>query len=675
MCGICGAVDVRGAGAEVAPERVAAMAEALAHRGPDERRTWSGPGVGLGHTRLSIIDLAGGRQPMASADGALVVAFNGEIYNYLELTEELRAAGHRFETRSDTEVLLHAYEQWGPDCVRRYNGQFAFALWDAPRRRLLLARDRAGIRPLFYIPSTADGLLAFGSEVKALVAGGFDVGGLDPRGLAQTLVFWGTVAPRSPFGRVAQVRPGHMLLADRGGLSERPYWSADHRLSERWRRQLRLERGADGAPPLPAAAQLDADPVQAEAAEALHEHLQRATRLRLRADVPVGAYLSGGLDSSVTAGLAAQAVGGRLRTFSIRFDDAAYDEGAFQQAMVQRLGTEHAEVRCSSEDIARVFPDVVRHAEAPLLRTAPAPMFILSGLVRQSGFKVVLTGEGADEVLAGYDLFREAKVRRFWARDPGSSYRPLLLHRLYPWMARSPGELPAFTKLFYARGLDRPTSPDFAHGPRWSNGRRLLGLLTPELREAAARGGPDPYDPVEELCADLPADFDTWGPLGRDQYLEVRTLLQSYILSSQGDRMGMAHSIEGRFPFLDPELVDFCDGLPPRLKLHGLDEKHLLKVVAQRLVPLQVLSRPKQPYRAPDSRVFFGAEGRRYVDDALAPAAVAAAGLFDPARVEGLRRKVAAAAARPRAQARLSNADDQAFVAVLSAQLLAQQLG
>ncbi len=667
MCGICGAVDRDGTGVRVEPARVEAMAAALVHRGPDEQRTWVGEGVGLGHARLSIIDLSGGRQPMTSADDALVLVFNGEVYNYVELTAELEALGHRFVTSSDTEVLLHAYEQWGPGCVRRFNGQFAFALWDRRRRRLMLARDRAGIRPLFYMARTSERLFAFASEVKALVAGGFDPGRPDPAALAQTLVFWGPLAPRSPFSGVAQVRPGHLLLADAAGLTEEAYWSPDHRLGHRWQ-----ERQRDTSTRLPSGLRLRTEAVRDEAAGALREHLVRATRLRLRADVPVGAYLSGGLDSSVTAGLAAQAVGEQLRTFSIRFDDAAYDEGSYQHAMAERLGTEHAEVRCSAEDIARVFPAVVRHAEAPLLRTAPAPMFILSGLVRRAGYKVVLTGEGADEVLAGYDLFREAKVRRFWARDPGSSLRPLLLNRLYPWMARSPGELPAFAKVFYGRGLDQPDSPDFAHGPRWANGTRLLGLLHADVR--ATLGVPAKWNPVEALCADLPPAFPTWGPLGRDQYLEVRTLLQSYILCSQGDRMAMAHSVEGRFPFLDPELIDFCDGLPPHLKLRGLDEKHLLKVVARDLVPAEVLARPKQPYRAPDSRVFFGAEGRRYLEEALSAQAIEATGIFDVARVARLRRKVEAAAGKPPEQARLSNADDQAFVAVLSTQLLMQQI-
>jgi asparagine synthase (glutamine-hydrolysing) len=400
--------------------------------------------------------------------------------------------------------------------------------------------------------------------------------------------------------------------------------------------------------------------------ECVRTALEEAVRLRmLRADAPVGSYLSGGLDSSLIAALGRAVKGDTFCTFSIRFEDAEYDETPFQRSMATLLESDHREITVGRRDIAGVFPEVVAHAERPLLRTAPAPLFLLSRMVRESGIKVVLTGEGADEMFAGYDLFREGKIRRFWGRQPASTLRPRLLERLYPYLARSPVTQRTMAREFFGRDRGRWAEPGFAHQTRWRSAAALQRLLSADVHREAQR-----VDVTERLLASLPGGFHRWSFLAQDQYLEVRTLLSGYILSSQGDRMLMAHSVEGRFPFLDVNVVELANSLPDSFKLHGLDEKHVLKCVAQGLVPREIIRRPKQPYRAPDAQSFVGAGTPDWVAEIISERAVTGAGIFDPTAVDRLWRKCRDSAGG----ARLSNADNMALVGVLSTGLLHEQL-
>ncbi|MCA9675683.1 MAG: asparagine synthase (glutamine-hydrolyzing) [Kofleriaceae bacterium] len=635
MCGIAGIVDLAGRGP--APDRagLTRMLGALHHRGPDETGLYRDRVVGLAHTRLSIIDLATGQQPLCNADGTLWIAFNGEIFNYVELREELVARGHVFHTRSDTEVIVHAWEAWGEAAFDRFNGQWAIALWDPARRRLVLSRDRVGIRPLYY--AEAGGRLAFGSEVKAIFAGvpelprRFDAAGLD-----ETFTFWTVVPPRTVFEGVREVEPGHVRVYDGVGTAA---WSvADH---------------AYWQPSYPG----DFTGSLAEATEAVAHALERATALRmLRADVDVGSYLSGGLDSSIIAAHSLAAKGPGFQTFSLRFEDAEYDEGEFQRAMSAHLGTRHHEIVVSRADIARAFPETCRLAERPILRTAPAPMYLLSRLVHDHGIKVVLTGEGADEMFAGYDLFREAAVRRFWARAPGSQLRPRLLDKLYPYLARSPVTQRRMAQAFFGRGLERWREPGFGHDTRWHTTAAIKRLLAAPVR--AARGADQA---VTELLATLPPELVGWSYLAQDQYLEIRTLMSGYLLSAQGDRMLMGNSVEGRFPFLDRDVMALAGSLPDSYKLRGLDEKHVLKRLGERLVPEAIRRRPKQPYRAPDALAFVGTDRPGWVDDLMSAEVTAAAGVFEPGAVAKLWAKCTS-----RADSQFSNTDNMAVVAVLS---------
>lgn len=632
MCGIAGIVTA--GGPPPRPELVERMLSRMPHRGPDGSGTYRDERAVLGHVRLAIIDLAGGAQPMGTPDGSTWITFNGEIFNYLELRAELEALGHRFRTQSDTEVILHAWRHWGEEAFSRFNGQWALAIWEAHERRLVLSRDRLGVRPL-YLTRLGDQVL-FASEVKAL----FAVPGVPRRfdrvGLAEAMTLWSAVAPRTVFAGVQQVPPGHVVVVEAGAQRVRSYWHPAF-----------PERGQEQPQDLD------------QNVSAVRDRVVEAVRMRfLRSDVPVGAYLSGGIDSAITAAVIQRYTDVPLTTFSLRFDDDDFDEGTFQQAMVRRLGTEHHEVMVSARDIGSLWPDVVRHTETPVLRAAPAPMLLLSGLVRQHGYKVVVTGEGADEVFAGYDIFREARLREFLARDPDSSVRARALEHLYPWMARSPGQAPAFAREFFGRGLD-PADPGFSHRPRWESTSALLGMTVDHS---------DWHVDVAESVVDrMPEGHDRWDPLSRAQWLEMTTLLPGYILSSQGDRMLMGSSVEGRFPFLDKEVVELAQGLPARHKLLGLDEKHILKRAFADLVPDEVRHRPKQPYRSPDAAAFFLDGSFDWVDEVTSPEAVAEAGIFRPGAVEALLTKC-----RRRGGVRMSNTDNMRVLAVLSTQLVHQ---
>jgi len=642
MCGIAGIVSLRSGLEPPASERLTAMVAALAHRGPDEFGVYRDAHAGLGSARLSIVDVAGGSQPLSNEDGTLWIAFNGEIVNYVELRLELEDLGHRFRTQSDTEVIVHAYEAWGDNAFRRFNGQWSVAIWNSRERSLVLARDPFGITPLYLCEHA--GRLYFASEVKAIFAASSEIPRqFDPVGLQETFTFWSTVPPQGIFRGVSELEPGRVRVYARGTVREHVCWE----------------------PRYPTRGEGEFPGTLEDAADAVGAALEKATRLRiLRADVPVGSYLSGGLDSSLLASLALGAKGERFSTFSLRFEDAEYDETPFQRLMARHLGSDHREVVVSRRDIADVFPAVIEHAERPILRTAPAPLFLLARLVRHAGIKVVLTGEGADELFAGYDLFREAKVRRFWARQPKSTWRPLLLERLYPYLRRSPVSQRAMTRQFFGQGLDTWQSPGFGHGPRWRGTAALQRLFSRGLQEALAG-----RDVVARLAGLLPRDFAGWSPLAQDQYLEVRTLLAGYLLSSQGDRMLMAHSVEGRFPYLDLELARLADSLPPRYKLRVLDEKHVLKRVARRALPPEILARKKQPYRAPDAVSFTAADAPAWVAEMLSEASVRDAGIFDPRGVDLLFRKCRAGGREP-----LAHADNMALVGILSTQLLHERM-
>jgi asparagine synthase (glutamine-hydrolysing) len=387
-----------------------------------------------------------------------------------------------------------------------------------------------------------------------------------------------------------------------------------------------------------------------------------ATRIRLRADVPVGAYLSGGIDSTFTSALVKQNFNNFLCTFSVQFTDDRFDETHYQEMAIEALKTDHRSIRCSAENIGEIFPKVIWHTETPILRTAPVPLYRLSRLVRDNQFKVVLTGEGADEIFAGYNIFKEDRVRRFWARNPESKLRPLLLKKLYPYIFSQQNEkAQAFLKGFFKRGLSLVDSPVYSHLLRWQNTAQLKNFFSADIKNKVQA-----FDQfVDRYISTLPSNFMSWHPLSRAQYTEINIFLSNYLLSSQGDRMAMGNSVEGRYPFLDHRVVEFAFRVPPRFRLNGLKEKFILKQAAQNVIPRELIERPKQPYRAPISRCFWGDTPLEYVEELLSETAIRQTGYFDPVKVSHL-----AAKCRQQKGDLLSERENMALVGILSTQLV-----
>lgn len=609
----------------------------IRHRGPDEFGIYLDDQIGLGNARLSIVDLAGGQQPITTEDGRYWIIYNGEIFNHAELRLELEKAGHRFSTHSDTEVFLHLFEQEGPPCLNRLNGQFAVAIWDSINQTLFLARDRLGVRPLFYWKD--ENVLLFGSEIKALAAHPSVRLELDPQALDQIFTGWSCLPPRTPFQQVSQLPPGHFAIVSRHGLQIERYWQASF----------------DGPDTV------EAQRSEQDWLEELSGLLADATRLRLMADVPVGAYLSGGLDSSIIAALMRRYASGKIDTFSIAFTDSAFDESEHQRRMARYLGTDHQVVEASHADIGAVFPEVVWHCETPLLRTAPAPMYLLAQLVHRSRYKVVLTGEGADEFFAGYDIFKEARIRAFWAREPNSTRRPQLLQRIYPDLQSLAKIGPHFLAAFFGDRLTETNAPDYSHAIRWRNTRRTQRFFSKELHERIQQGAKPLLDSVP-----LPKNFGRWNLLERAQYLEIASFMSPYLLCSQGDRVAMAHSVEGRFPFLDYRISEFCGRLPANLRLRGLRDKYLLRKLGSSLLPADIWNRPKKPYRAPIHRSFFNQHEAPYVRELLSAGALRNSGLFNPLAVEKLVAKIDQG--QP-----LGETDDMAVAGIISTELVHQR--
>jgi asparagine synthase (glutamine-hydrolysing) len=497
----------------------------------------------------------------------------------------------------------------------------------------VLARDRVGIRPLFY--TLAKQRLYFASEIKAIFTQLEIERRINIQGLSEIFCYWAPLEPHTVFDGITQLPPGNLLVVERGKVVVSRYWDWSFP-EERSHEKYSME----------------------EYAEQLREHLISAVKLRLRADVPVGAYLSGGLDSSIITSLIKNYTDTPLRTFSLEFEDEEFDESKYQTELVRYLKTQHTRILCKKTDIQEVFPRVIWHTESPILRTAPTPLMLLSEEVRRAGYKVVLTGEGSDEVMAGYDIFKEARIRRFWARSPESRLRPRILERLYPYLKYSPTRN-AYSQSFFKRGMEYVNTPFFAHVPRWKTTQRTRQFFSDSICNELNNDSR-----FEDIADRLPAQIMNWQPLNRDQYIEAHTLMSGYLLSSQGDRVALANSVEGRFPFLDHKFIEFASKLPIRYKMMGLNEKFLLKKAMQGLLPEKIRVRTKQPYRAPDSRSFFS-NGKTvdYVEDLLSAERIKKVGYFNHEAVAKLVNKC-------KSEKAIGFSDNMAFVGILSTMLV-----
>ncbi len=627
MCGIAGFINQK----KIYDNNhlLNAMLTRIWHRGPDECGLYLSDKASLGNVRLSIIDLASGQQPMFSADGRYVIVYNGEVFNYPELKEKLISKGYSFKTNCDTEVVLYMYQEFGAECLKQFNGQFAIAIWDKFENRLFLARDRVGIRPLYY--SNVNGDIVFASEIKSIFEYPDIKRNINLKSLSQVFTYWTTLSPDTIFDNIFELPPAHYAIIKNGNIDIKPYWTLNFKKSD-----------------------INKD----EALEKLDFLLRDSLRLRMRADVQVAAYLSGGLDSTTTTAYVKEMFPETLNTFSLGFKDKIYDETVFQKQVSDFLNTKHHNTYYSNDDAKELISKVLWHTETPILRASPIPMFKLSKLVRDNNIKVVLTGEGADEILAGYNIFKEVKIRHFWAKEPTSKIRPLLLKKLYPYLPHIANSKPQMLKMFFGYKLTDVDSPIYSHLLRWHNTSRITNYFSDSVKNNLK--GYDSLSYYSDSIKDITKDFS---PLAKAQYIESKIFMSNYLLSTQGDRVGMGNSIENRFPFLDHRIVEFCSSLPDDFKLNGLNEKYLLKELAKDKIPFDIFKRPKQAYRAPISNTFLEEKNNELIISSLSKKAINKTGLFNYNHVNNLVNKISKSG-------EANEIENMAFIGILSTQLL-----
>lgn len=636
MCGIAGIYNYKSPIEHSNEINVKRMLSVIDHRGPDESGVYINTNIGLGSVRLSIIDLASGQQPMPDISKRYWIVYNGELFNYKELKVDLEKKGIKFNTNSDTEVVIQMYATYGVDCLKQFNGQFAFCIWDKIKDELFIARDRVGIRPLFYWYEKQ--MFAFCSEIKGLLTLDQIQRKINPDGLSQIFTFWSALSPTTPFENIFELQPGHFMLVNKHEKKINRYWSLEFQ-PEQSKQNFKI----------------------ADCTDELFDLLNDAVKIRLRADVPVGAYLSGGLDSSLTTALISKINPNNLNTFSISFDEESYDETKYQHEVSQYLNTNHSSFFCTSDDILENFSKTIWHTEYPILRTSPTPMYLLSKKVHENNIKVVITGEGADEILGGYNIFKEAKVRRFWANQPDSKTRPKLLSKLYPYLPQLKDSSDFSLKMFFGYKLTDTDNPFYSHLLRWHNTSRLKSFFNNDFSESIQ--SKDHLTEIQEL---LPKNYNDWSLLSKSQYLETSIFMSEYLLSSQGDRMAMANSVEGRYPFLDYRVIEYCSGLPDNFKLNGLNEKYILKRLSSGRIPDTITKRSKQAYRAPISNSFFSSNGIKFITELLSENSIKNNGIFDSNKVRALILKL-------KKQSTISEIDQMAITGIVSTQILVEQ--
>jgi len=593
MCGICGIVysePMR----PVSWETLQQMTAILRHRGPDDSGLYVAPGVGLGFRRLNIVDLQTGKQPIANEDGSVVVVCNGEIYNHVELRQRLVAARHHFSTASDAEVIVHLYEDHGTDLLRQLRGMFAFALWDARRERLMLARDRLGIKPLHYAVTKAG--LVFGSEQKAILASGAVPAQPDLQALRQLLSHGRIITPRTFVAGIQRLPAGQYLTWTKGRPDIRQYWHPTFPSRHDYEEQLSEQQWADG----------------------LREKLTESVQLHLRSDVPLGAWLSAGIDSSSVTALMSRLIGEPISTFTLRFEDPRFDELRAQKALddYPQYRLVGHRIFCRRTDWARL-PKAIWHAEDPQLGGVAIGQLML-GEATAPHVKAVLTGEGADEILGGYSWYATARIL-----DPVFAFpRPLrrMLARIPVVRSNWPGAagLIAGPRAFGIERYFRSVS----HLPSQSVDRVLLSA---DVQEELRRQG------NQEEARPLPPAFATWHPFAQMQYFDLTYRLADGVVHAL-DRMSMASSVEARVPFLDHELVEFCARIPPRIKMKWLCEKHILRRAMENILPPDVVKRRKRAFQLPMNEWLRG-DLPPFAAEAFSEAAVREAGYFNPEQV------------------------------------------
>jgi asparagine synthase (glutamine-hydrolysing) len=584
MCGFAGYIDLRG-GCKARRELLQKMTDTIIHRGPDSAGCFIEANLGLGFRRLSIIDLAGGDQPLYNEDGSLVLVCNGEIYNYSELKHQLEQKGHVFRTHSDVEVLLHLYEEEGEDLVQKLNGQFAFVLYDRRKKTLFLARDQFGINPLYF--TVADGVLIFASEIKAILEHPLVERKVDLTGLDQILSFPGLVSPRTIFKGIESLKSGHLMTVKNGDLRIAEYWDLDY----------------------PRAGELSYDHPESFYIETLADLLAKSVKYRLQADVPVGFYLSGGLDSSLIAALIKKVSPQVNRhSFSIGFTDREICEAKYQKLMAQHVGSQHHETVFDWNEIAGRLREMIWHCESPVKESFNTCSLALSQSARDQDIKVILAGEGADELFAGYPGYRfdQLGLRNSKPYDLETVLEDELREKLW-------GDKDIFYEVEQIRFREVKSA-----------------LYSAGLNERF-----DDFDCLDQQLVDKELLQDRHFVHQRS-YLDFKLRLSDHLLSEHGDRMVLANSTEGRYPFLDIDLVQFATTIPPDLKLNNFTEKYIVKKMAEGLVPPEIIKREKFGFRAPGTPYLLR-QNIDWINDLLSYEQIKRQGYFNPEVTERLK--------------------------------------
>lgn len=625
MCGIAGFISTSH---EQNKESIQNMLAYLDHRGPDEAGYVVDGAVALGTVRLSILDTHNGQQPLSAHNHRYWIAYNGELYNYLELRQELQNHGFHFETKSDTEVVLKAWIHWGSDALNKFNGAFAFAIYDRQDGSLILARDRFGKRPLFYT-RCGNGFL-FASEMKAFNAWPSFRFEFDPEQLSSIYGHWTPLPEQTPFKNIHQLPMGAWMKVDASGCDMHHYYA------------LNFDQYAE---PLS----------RSESVEQVRLALHDSIKLRLRSDVEVGVYLSGGIDSAITATIAQQLSSKQVRTFGVAFDDPELDESKYQYLMAEHLGTDHVSLKVNNQDIVEHFPQAVYHAEMPVFRSAFVPMYLLSKKVKSCGIKTILSGEGADEVFLGYSLFRETQMRSQW-QDLSLEQRKQQIALLNPDFKHYDEKNTSSLLGLYQQYAQEQIPGLFSHELRLQNGRFAKRLLKDVKL--------NPFKNVTEMINNK--DYTSLSAVEKAQYLEFKTLLPGYLLSTQGERMGLAHGVENRCPFLDPHVV----GLAHRVNASfGMDfsSKEVLKRAFKEQLPQAIINRHKHSYRAPDSAAFVSNKPD-YFDALLAKDELKKIECLNPIFASALVNKILTTPTD-----KISTRENQTFIYLLSSVLLYRQ--
>ena len=601
MCGIAGIVSAE----RLAPEdrdRAIAMRDVIAHRGPDDAGLFVDDRAALAHRRLSIVDLRAGHQPLANERDNAWIVFNGEIYNHAQIRPELESAGHVYRTRSDTETIVHAYEQWGDACVDRFRGMFAFAIWDAPRKRLLLARDRLGVKPLYW--AQAGARLLFGSEIKSILASGLVRAEANDAALPELLGTRYLSGTETLFKGIHRLLPGHTLVFENGAVRIRQYW--DIPTGERH----------------PAVARLS----EADAVARFRELLEESVRIRLMSDVPLGMFLSGGLDSSAIAALMARQIDRPLQTFSVAFKERSFSELEYARQVSTAIGADAHEVVIDDRDFFGALPRLIWHEDEPIAHPSSVPLYFVSELAA-THVKVVLTGEGSDELLAGYGKYPRALVN--WRA--GSAYRAVP-EALRGWIASSlvpqlPGRLARYAKRSFL-AMDRTPEAMFFDNFASIGLQRQSALLSPAV--AAGARADRAYGPSRAYF-DRPNGNST--TLDRLLYTDLKTYLVELLMKQ--DQMSMAASIESRVPFLDHHLVEFAAALPGRMKLRGFTTKWILREAVQAILPESILTRRKMGFPVPFA-LWMKGPWQSVARDVLLDKRTRERGIIEPRAIEEL---------------------------------------